>query len=209
MSAEQRILGLRVIETADLDPGLDAVAGLTAKRASVAALPRHLVGEFALVRVRMAGGAASVRKVKGQNLVGATVHARFVAIRAGNRSMSTRERKARVRMFCNGVGGAVPILDAVAAFATVTVGSHRELVVVRILVTVRAGRELHLVNCIVACRNVALRTRHLSVLALQRILSVVVFLNGKKRRLPAVDGVAVGTLAFLWTSSELAFVGIA
>jgi hypothetical protein len=69
MSTEQRIFRLRVIEATNFDPGLDVVTGLTTERASVGAFPGHLVGEFTLVRVGVAGGAASVLKVERQNLV--------------------------------------------------------------------------------------------------------------------------------------------
>jgi hypothetical protein len=131
-----------------------------------------------------------------------------MASSAGNSSMSAHKRKVRVRMLRDGVRGAVPILDAVATFAAVVVRSSRELIVVRILVTVRAGRELQFVKHIFSRSNVTLRTRHLSVLALQRVLSGVMFLGGKKRRLPTVDGVAFRTLAFLRAIRELALVGI-
>jgi hypothetical protein len=207
MSAEQRIFRLRVIESANFCPGLDVVAGLTTERASVGAFPGHLVGEFALVWVPVAAGAASILKVEGQNPVRAAAHSRFVAIGAGYSGVCSHERKARATMLRDGIRGAMPILDAVAAFATVVVRSRGELVVVQILVTVRADRELHLVKRIRARRNVALRTLHSSVLALQRILSRIVFLGGKKRRIPAVDGVAFRTLAFLRAICELALVG--
>lgn len=208
MSAEQRILRLRVIESANFDPGLDVVAGLTTERASVGAFPGHLIVEFALVRVPVTGGAASIFKVEGQNPVGAAAHSRFVAVGAGYSRVCAHERKARAVMLRDGVRGAVPILDGMAAFATVVVRSSGELVVVPILVAVRASRELDPVKRILARRNVALEALHLSVFALQRILSGVVFLGGKERRLPAVDGVAFRTLAFLRAICELALVGI-
>ena len=52
-------------------------------------------------------------------------------------------------------GRAVKIKDRVAFFAPVLVGSRSKLAIVGILVTVRAGRELHLINGVLARRQVA------------------------------------------------------
>jgi hypothetical protein len=68
-------------------------------------------------------------------------------------------------MLCNRIAGAMPIPDAVAVFAAILVARRGKLTVVRILMAIQTGSELHLVNRVSPGRSMALRTLHLDVLA--------------------------------------------
>jgi len=68
-------------------------------------------------------------------------------------------------MLCNGVARTMPILDAVAVFAAILVGCRGKLTVVRVLMAIQTGSELHLVNRVFSGRSMALRALHLGVLA--------------------------------------------
>lgn len=87
-----------------------------------------------------------------------------IAARHGH--VRARQRETRAPMFRNGVRAAMEVRNRVAVFAPVIIRRCRELVVVRILVTIRAQRELHFVDRIPARRDVTLRAIHLDVLAL-------------------------------------------
>lgn len=78
-------------------------------------------------------------------------------------------------MLGNGEGSTMKIGDGVARFAAIIVGCGGELIVVRVLVAIGAGRELYVVNGVFACRDVAARTGNAEVLAFQRIGGTVVF----------------------------------
>lgn len=94
MGPQQGIVGLRVIEATDLSPGLYVVASFAAQRASIRAPSCHLVAEFSLVRVRVAGGTAPILKVERQNLVRSPAQPNLVAIGAGNCRMRSLKREA-------------------------------------------------------------------------------------------------------------------
>lgn len=89
MSAEQSKLCFRMVEAADVDPGLGAVTGFAAQSGSIGAFLRHALLEFALVWIRVAGRAGAVREMERQNLVCSSAKARLVAIRAGDGHVST------------------------------------------------------------------------------------------------------------------------
>lgn len=154
-----------MIEATDLSPGLDVVASFAAQRASIRAPSCHLVAEFSLVRVRVAGGTAPILKVERQNLVRSPAQPNLVAIGAGNCRMRSLQREPRVAMLCNRIAGAMPIPDVVAVFAAILVARRGKLTVVRILMAIQTGSELHLVNRVFPGRSMALRTLHLDVLA--------------------------------------------
>ena len=60
----------------------------------------------------------------------------------------------------------VEILHRVAVFAPILVGGGGELVVVRILVTIETGCELHFVNCVLAGRQMTFVALHLDMFPL-------------------------------------------
>ncbi len=89
------------------------------------------------------------------------------------------------------------ILNGVAAFAAIAVRRAGKLPIVHVLMTVPAVRELHLVDRVLAGRNVAFVAIHLCVLAFERVARCGVLLYAKQRWLPPVHGMTLGTLAFL------------
>jgi len=165
MRAEQRVFRFRMVETVYVSPGLQIMASLAAEGCTVSPLARHLLIELALMRVLVAGGAAPVFEMEGQNFVRAPSQAKLMAIGAGDCGVGSLEREAGGAVFRDGVGGAVPILDGMAILAAVVVRSRSKLTVVRILVAIGASRKLHFVNGVFACGNMTLIALHLNVLA--------------------------------------------
>ncbi len=124
------------------------MASFAAGGRTVGTSVRHLLGEFASVRIVVARGAAEIGEVKSENLVRASVKAGFVAIGAGNRHVGTKEREAGAVVFGDGVGGAVPVLDGVAHFAAIVVRCCGELIVVGIFVAIGALRKGQFEICV-------------------------------------------------------------
>ena len=169
MRAEEREFCFGVVEAGYVHPGFCGVAGFAAEGGAVGALAVHAVVEFALVRIGVAGGAATVREVEGQDFVGATGSAELVAFGAGDRGVRGAEGEASAVVLGDGVGGAVEIDDRVAGFAFVVVRRGGELIVVSVLVAVGAGGEFNFVERVFAagaCGDVALGAFHFDVLAL-------------------------------------------
>jgi len=73
-----------------------------------------------------------------------------VAVIARNSGVGAGKREFRVAVFGNREGGAMEIHNGVALFATIEIGSGRELTIVSIFVTVRAGSEFYFVNGVFA-----------------------------------------------------------
>jgi len=96
MRPEQRKFCFRMIEAANVDPGLGAVARFAAQRGSVGTLLRHAILEFALMGIHVAGCARAVRKMKRQNLVRPSPEAGFVTICAGDGYVGARQNEERV-----------------------------------------------------------------------------------------------------------------
>ena len=69
MRAEERELGLGVVEAIDIGPRLHRVTGFAAERRSIRPLLCHAVVKFALVRILMAGGARLIFEFERQYLV--------------------------------------------------------------------------------------------------------------------------------------------
>ena len=184
------------------------MARFTAEDSAVRSAPRHPLAKFSVVRILMAGGARFVRKVKRQDLVGAMRHGRLVTLIAGHRGMSARQRELRLLMHGNREERSLKTLHVVAVFAPVAMGRTGKLPIMRVLVAVRATRELHLVNGVLAGGDMALRALHAGMLALERIPGSLMFLHAKRRRLPTLDAVASRAFALQGTVRELAVVRI-
>jgi len=197
-----------MIEAINVCPGLHGVTSLTTERCSIRPLFRHPIVEFALVRVLMARGAGLIFKFERQDLIRPPGGPDLMAIAAGNRRVRTGKREFRVAVFCNRIRRAVPVHHGVAVFAAVLIGSAHKLAVMRILVAIHAEFKLDVVNCVLTCRDMTLRTFHLDVFALQGIARVVVLLRAERRRLPSVDVVTFFAGAFPRAIVELALVRI-
>jgi hypothetical protein len=155
-----------MVETSDVSPGFEVVASFATGGRTVGTSARHLLGEFAFVRIVVARGAAEIGEVERQNLVGAPAEAGFVAFGAGNGSVGAEKRESGAVVVGDGVGGAVPVLNGVAGFAAIVVQSYGELIVVRIFVAIRTVRERQFVICVLGCGSMATIAGDLDVFSL-------------------------------------------
>ncbi len=179
MRANQRKFRLRMIEAPDIDPRSRVVTSFAAQRSSVRALLRHALLELALVRIGVACRASAILKMEGQDLVGSAAQSGFMAIGAGDGDMGSGEQETRVLVLRNCKRRMMKILYGVALFAAILVGRSGELLIVRILVAIRAGREFHFVNRVFARGCVAFFASHSRMFSLQRIVGCRMFLRTK------------------------------
>jgi hypothetical protein len=170
MSPDQGKFRFRMVEAADVDPGSGAVAGFAAQRSSIGALLGHALLEFALMGVGVAGSARTVLEMKRQNLVRSSAEAGFMTIRAGDGHMSPGKRVSGVLVLGNCERRAMKVLYGMAILATILVGRGGKLLIMRILMAIRARRELHFVDRVFSGRCVTLVTSHGRMFSLQRIV---------------------------------------
>lgn len=208
MGPDQGEFRFRMVEASNVNPGFGVVTRFAAQRSSIGPLLRHAVFEFALMRIGVAGGARAVREMERQNLVCSSAEARFVAIRAGDGHVSSGQHEAGVLVFGNRERRAMKILYGVAVLAAILVRRGGELFVMRILMAIRARRELHFVQSVFAGRRMAFVASDGRMLSLERIMRCRVLLHAKLRRLPAFDRVAFRTFPLACTRLELPFVRI-
>lgn len=168
-----------VIESLDINPRAHVVTSLTAQRCSICALGRHAIFKFTFVHVGMARRAVAVLKMKWQDFISAPGQADLVAFRAGNGSMGSGQWKARILVLGNRVSGPVEILNRVAIFAAVLVGSGVELVVMRVLMTIRASCKFNFVDRVFARWGMAFFTLYRRVFSFQRILRSAMFFHAE------------------------------
>ena len=105
-----------------------------------------------MMRIVVAARAGHVWETEGKDLVFSARGTDFVAIGASYCRVSAIQRVLGVAMLGDREGRTVEIENRVAFLATVLIGIARELVVMRVFVAVRARRELHFVNGVLACR---------------------------------------------------------
>jgi len=208
MSPDQWEFRFRMVETADVDPGLGAVARFAAERSAIGAFLRHAVFEFALMDILVAGGARAVRKMERQNLVRSSAQAHFVALRAGYRHVGSGQHEMSVLVLGNGKRRAMKVLNGMAILAAVLVWSGGKLLVMRVLMAIRAGREFNFVQSVFAGRRVAFIASDGHMFSFERILRRRVLFHSKLRRLPALNGVALRALSLAGPRLELSFVRI-
>lgn len=178
--AEQREFCFGMIETVYVDPGAGVVAGFAAERRSVGAALRHAVVEFAMMRVRVAGGASHVREAEGHDFVGATGGAGFMAVETGDGGVSAGEWITRSAVLSDGEGGAMEVRDGVAGFAFVQVGRGGELKVVLVLVAIEAGGEFYFVDGVFTGGDVAFPAFNRDVFSAQRIGGIVMLFDAEE-----------------------------
>ena len=208
MCADQWKLRFRVVETADVDPGLGAVAGFAAQRGSIGALPGHAVLELALVDIVVAGGASAVLEVERQDLVRSSAKARFVALGARDGHVRSRQHEMRALMLGDRKRRSMKILYGVAFLTVILIGSGGKLLVMRVLMAIQARLKFHFVESILAGRRVAFLAGNGRVFSVERVFRCGVLFFPKERRLPAIHFVAIGALAFARPRRELPLVRI-
>lgn len=196
MCSEKGKFCLRVVKAVHVDPRPGVVARLATKGCPVRALALLPVAEFAAMRVLMTRGAGLIRKPEGQDFVRAVRHFRFVAFAAGDRGMSPGQRKLGFLVHGYRVDRPVVVLNGMARFAAILVSRTGELAIMLVLMAIEARRKFHLVDGVSCCRNVAFRARHADVLAFERIVRRLVFLNAEERWLPRFHVVALAAFTF-------------
>ena len=208
MGSKQSKFCFRMVKASNVDPGSGAVACFAAQRRSIGALLRHALLEFSLVGIHVTGRASAVLEMERQNLVYSSAEAGFVALRAGDGHVSSGQHIAGVLMLGNGERRAMKILYRVAILATVLVRRGGKLLVMRILMAIRAGREFHFVDGVFSGRRVALVASNGRMFSFERIMRCRVLLHAKLRWFPPFHGVALRTLSFARPRLELSFMWI-
>jgi len=168
-----------MIEAVNVHPGFHCVASFATERRAIGTLADHAIVEFALVRIFMAGGAGAVFELERYDFVGAARGPNFMAISASNGNVRASQGEARVFVLRDGELGAMEIVDSVARLATVVERRGGELIVMRVFVTIGAGREFHFVNGVPSRGDVALRAFDLNMFALERIAGPVMLLHAE------------------------------
>lgn len=148
------------------------------------------------MRIVVAACATHVREAEWQDSVRAACGTHLVTIRARHGGVRTGQTEPRVAMFGDCKGRAMEILNRMAALTFVFVGRSRKLSVMWILVAVEAGSELHFVNRIFACRQMAFRAFDSNVFSPQRISGGVMLFDAKERWLPAFHRMTLRAFAF-------------
>jgi len=103
----------------------------------------------------VAGGASEIFKVERHDFVGAARGSHLVTIGAGYGGVRSGQGKTSVAMLGDGKERTVKIAHGVAILAFVEMRCRGELAVVSVFMTVRAKREFHLVNGVLAGRKMA------------------------------------------------------
>jgi len=179
MRPKQRKFRFRMVEASNFNPGLGAVTRLAAQSCSIGAFLRHALLEFALVGIGVAGGACAVAEVERQNLVRPSAEAGFVALRAGDGRVRSSQHEPGVLVFGNGERRAMKIFYGMAILTTVLIGSGGKLPVMRILMAIRACRELHFIQSIFVGRGMAFVASDGRVFALKWIARCPVLVHAK------------------------------
>jgi len=208
MAAGQCEFRLRMVEAGDVDPGLSDVACLASQGGAISPFGSLAFLKFPLVRVRVAGCASGVFEVEWQNLVGSSIQAGFMAIRAGDGHVCPSKHIFGLLVLGYRKGRAVEVLYGVALLATVLIGSGRKLFVMFILMAICASREFYLVEGVLPGWHVAFIAIDSCMFALEGVFRRGVFLDAKQGRLPSVHIVALGAFAFARPRHELTLVWI-
>ena len=179
MRSHQIEFRLGVVEPMNINPGAHVVAGFASQGRSVRPACGHPIVELSFVRIGVACRAGAVFKMERQNFVLASPQADLVAFRASDGGMRAGQGEARLHVLGNRIRGAVEVLHRVAVFATILIRRRGELVVMRVLMAIRACREFHFINRVLAGRRMALVAGDRGVLALQRVAGRGVLFHSK------------------------------
>lgn len=163
--AEKRELRFRMVKTVYIDPGPHVVAGFASQRCAVGASLRHAILEFAVMRILVAAGTTAIFEAERHNFVGAACRSHLVTIGAPNGGVGSGQSETSVAMLGDGIERTVKIAHGMAILAFVQMRRRGELAVMSVFMAVRAKREFHLVNGVLAGRKMALGAFHGNVFA--------------------------------------------
>jgi len=102
------------------------------------------------MRICVACRAGLVRKPERQNVLAAMRDSRLMALIARHGEVRTRKRELGLLMLRDGEERPMKVAHGMARLAAIVVWRAGELTIVRILVAIRAARELHLVDRLAA-----------------------------------------------------------
>jgi hypothetical protein len=179
MTSKQRKLRLAVVKAPKVYPRFCVVACFAPKQTAISPPTCHPLAKFSVVRIRMAGRATAIFKMERRNFVDRVGDSHLVAVIAWNGHVCACQRKLGLSMLDDRKQRTVKVLDRVAAFAAIIVRSGGKLARMDVFVAVHAVCKLHVVNCCLAGRKMALRAFHLAVLAFQRVMRACVLLHAE------------------------------
>ncbi len=154
-----------MIEAIDVNPGFYVVAGLATKWRAVGATLRLQVLELPVMRILMTSSASHIIPAEWEDLVGSARGTYLVTFIATYGNVRSQQWVSRLAVLGNGVGGHVKVFDGMTVLAAIMVGLASELLVVRVLMTIKAGRKLDHIYSVLARREVALVALHGGMLA--------------------------------------------
>lgn len=208
MRTGEREVGRRVIKTRQVSPCFHRMAGFTPGRRAAGVFLGHAIRELSLVRICVTLCAGKAGEPKTRDGRSAVCLFRLVAVCTWNGNVRTDELEASQLVCGEGERRWSEAINSVASLAPIVMRSSSELVGMRVLVAVSAGCEPYLILRFLTCRNVALRARHRSVLALERICRLLVLRHPEARWLKALYRVTALALASVGSLRELSAVWI-
>lgn len=184
------------------------MARFAPRRSTVRALLRHLIVEFAVVRVLVAAGAGAILKSIGDHFCGIRGPVNCMALRAGNRQVRPRQRVAALLVLRDRVSRGLKPVDDVAGFTLALIWRRGKLALMRVRVAVQAFCKRDFVSCRRPRWQVAFRAGHGCVFARKGIRRGHMRLYVEERRLPALLVVAARTFALVRACGKLAAVRV-
>jgi len=168
-----------MVEASNVDPRPSVVARFATQGSSIGAPLRHALLELTLVGIGVACRAGSILEVERQNFVCSSAQPGFVTLRAGYGGVGSGKHKTGVLVLRNRVCRAMKIFNGMAILATTMVGRGGELLVMRVLMTIRASCKFDLVDRIPARGRVAFVAGNRRMFSFQRIVRVCVLFHAK------------------------------
>ena len=205
VGANERKVGMRVVEPGQVLPGFRGMAGYAAKGLSIATGDSHAANKLPLMNVFVAACATELIEVIERH-TGSRQW--LVALVTGHGSVTTGKREVGALVVGERVGRGLEGGPGVALFASIAPGRGSELALVLVLVTVNAEPELDLVASLFSGWDMAVDTLHIGVRKEQREIGLSMICSSKCRGGPAFDRVATLATASVGAPEELSPVRI-
>lgn len=194
-----------MIKLVKIVPLVGRVACLAAVGSRVRSDALHARAELPLVRIGVARSTRKIAEVIRHRL---GFRCRLVAVRTSDSEVSASQNKTTLLVFRKRKRRRVERFLGMTLLALVEVRRRGKLRLVRILVAIRAERELYFEHRRLARRNVALRAIYGRVFAAQWKSRARVIGSSKLRLLPSVDSVAALALAAVGALGKLPVVRV-